>query len=292
MAMRERSTSLVTVPDLLERQQEMYADRPVMDVHNSHIGKIVVLLNQEIAELNGHTDHGMSLEKYREQETADIGWFTFALIRRCALNLDYAKVAEAGQQVIAQYALPDEKWSEGHEHAYEAIKERLGQHAQSLEWVKPHADVSEVSEKKAEVEHVIEEVLVYTWALFYLYGVNPEISMLEKMARNLVKHKGSLYRTPDTYEQAVRVAGAEWNSIHGNAQFYETLMYAPAEEPLLTEEERQRTTQKEHAVPLPRLKPHVVRRAQLNAQKGKELTEPLRRRHQKAYPPVTELALR
>ncbi len=70
-------------------QKLFYQDRPVLEAHNPKYCCLLGFFNSgEIEELNGHTSDGMTLEKYREQEIADIAIFALGILRKIGDCLD------------------------------------------------------------------------------------------------------------------------------------------------------------------------------------------------------------
>lgn len=211
---------------LFKAQEDFYADRPVMNLHNSNLTNVAALLVNEINELNGHAEDGMTLEKYREQEIADIVWFALGVCRQFGEFPNPAYLSG----VVAEFGLtvPTVEWadpqplSQDDEARYQSIKTELVSEAQTLQNINTRRHLLLMSEgEQTGTVHHLHRVLGLSWALFSLLGVNPIDATIEKMARNHAKHTANLYQdTSRTYPQARDEADRLWKQAHGNRIFY------------------------------------------------------------------------
>lgn len=208
---------------LWQRQDDFYNDRPVLATHNSSIRNLSTLLVDEITELNGHTADGLTLEEYREQEIADIGWFTISFAHMLKIQLD-----DKALQIIAESEPSrdiDQPWGPDDERKYHEIKTKMELAAQRLN-ENPYIigdDLEEARNNSHEIQPILSEIMQYAAELVKFIGTELSTAMMEKLARNHLKHAPRFYDGSfGDYNESKRAASIDWTEKNGNPLFYGT----------------------------------------------------------------------
>lgn len=215
------------ITTLVMAQKDFYRDRPNLARHNNQLSKVLGLLANEIAELNGHAADGMTLEKYREQEIADIVWFALGMLKQVGVYPSdeylHGVSAELGVTPPPQWSDEPKPFSPEKEQQYWEIKALLEAEAGLL----AHPDfqkadslwVLSAEERRRLLKH-LHRIIGLTSTLFYLLEVNPYDAVMEKMARNHAKHQAHFYTNPQgTYESGKAEANKHWGP-KDNEEFY------------------------------------------------------------------------
>lgn len=215
------------ITTLVMAQKDFYLDRPNLAKHNREIPKIAGLLSKEIEELNGHAADGMTVEKYREQEIADIVWFALGMLEQLGIYpTDESLVGVAAEFNVS----PPKTWqeqpqpfSEEREQQYWQIKSLLEQEAEKVsgpEFQKADSPWLLSREERSRLLSHLHRIMGLTWTLFFLLEVNPYDAVMEKMARNHSKHQAKYYTKPGgSYEKGKADANKDWGS-KANREFY------------------------------------------------------------------------
>lgn len=248
-----RQANLRTMIALAKLQADFYADRPIMAVHNGDFVQLVGLLRNEIAELNGHAEDKMSLEKYREQEIADIVIFALGLCTQFGqwptdkyLNsVCRAYDVEINQQL---WATP-QPFNEDDETWYLHIKQAIAEQAEALQGQESKQILLMAPAEQHRALQRLHSIVGLCWVLLSMLKVNPYDAIREKTARNHAKHSAYFYNKDlgrrrevqiegyfkddsdfdesfqdgpvfSTYFEAKKVAGAVWGDRKGNVEFY------------------------------------------------------------------------
>jgi hypothetical protein len=187
-----------------------HADRPVVEKNNLDVSSIIRLLHQEIFELNGHPEDGMSLEDYRAQEISDIQYFVYSLMKAVGSQPSQASI----DGFLAENSLV---WPEqsrvmpdyNYEDEYTRLKYILRDTADSL-----YLDESHTATIPAEqIMPIAQKILDIAVALHVVLQRNPTEEMRDKGARNLLKHSIKGYDNPDNeYATVARQKGKDWKA--------------------------------------------------------------------------------
>ncbi len=191
------------------------ADRPLVTKNNSDLAQIIALLHQEIFELNGKAEDGMSLEDYRAQEISDIQFFAYALLEILG--------ARPSQEEIDQLALEEGlSWPEKsqlhpgreYEEDYLRLKEKL----------RTQADI--LNEQESDILAAAQRIFAIAVALHLLLGRDSTEEMRDKAARNILKHSHQGYDDPrNDYSTVAKEKGKAWRAQEvwggGNPGFFD-----------------------------------------------------------------------
>lgn len=199
-------TKEINFTHLLQLQEQFYNGRPLMKRHNNNMAQVAQLLTQEVEELNGHTEDGIPLSKYRKQELSDIAWFALAMTYMLEYSPHPMAIARYVEPIAADYV-----WSEEH---YEEVKQEMIDALKPIAWLLERKEVTReelTDEQRNIIAEVVAMVLGKAWTIFAMLGVRPEIEIAEKSARNNDKHEASLYLNPEgDYAASVREANRRW----------------------------------------------------------------------------------
>lgn len=177
--------------DNLDQVQDLFlAERPTLRKFNDlNWRKVHSMWREEIAELNGHKDEGYdSLIDFRHQEIADIVIYTLSLFNSIKRDPDDERAFERAEQLAQEYCIRPvsadvrifltDEFDEHQEETYELLRARLNQAADRY-----HNGLS-IDEQVG----VLHEVLAISFVMYYLMGLHPIRSVMEKTIRNMLKY--------------------------------------------------------------------------------------------------------
>lgn len=195
-----------------------------MGTHNNDIRSVMTLLKNEIEELNGHHDDYLTVEKYREQEIADIVWFCLGALYQFGQFPSDNQLEDAVKGF--GYATTQDEWAdaqpftEEQEAQYRSIKQEMLQEAESIANGEERHVLLMNGQERARMIFGLQRILGLTWAMFALLRVNPYDAVIEKLARNHAKHQAKFYTDiHGDYAAARDKANSAWGS-KANQEFY------------------------------------------------------------------------
>lgn len=205
-----RKETMSHVEVVSELHRIFHADRPVVEQNNKDITSIIGLLHQEIFELNGHPEDGMTLEDYRAQEISDIQYFVFSLMKVIHAHPDQSSID--GFLVENNLDIPDEsiiQLEEGYDYEpeYVRLKFMLRDAADSL-----YSDAEHTQPISTElIVPIAQKILNIAVALHAVLRRNSTEEMRDKGARNLLKHSIPGYdNLSNNYKDVAKRKGIRW----------------------------------------------------------------------------------
>lgn len=211
-----------------------HADRPVVQKNNLDLNAIVGLLHQEVFELNGHTEPGMTLEDYRAQEISDIQYFVYSL-------MDLVEKKPIQSQIDA--FLRENKLSRPKKHRimpnydyepeYKRLKRLLRKTANQLYTDKTKTTVVPLE----QIVPLAQKILNIAVALHVVLQRSSIEEMRDKGGRNQLKHSKDGYDNPENdYATVAKEKGRIWKEAAkhggGNPGFFDRKSGVYAGEPI------------------------------------------------------------
>lgn len=187
-----------------------HADRPVIEQNNLDVSSIVPLLHQEIFELNGHPDDGMTLEDYRAQEISDIQFFVYSLMEAIGTKPHQSHIDRfLKENNLVRPRKSKLKPDHDYEPEYTRIKYLLRDAADSLYEDEAHTTLI----AREKIGPIAQNILSLAVALHVVLERNSTEEMRDKGARNMLKHSIPGYDNPaNDYKTVAKSKGVRWKA--------------------------------------------------------------------------------